>query len=208
VKVSAAVRQIAHVSGAEFTVCPSASGAVCGIGTLPTGQADELQASVKVARAAAAGNNVTLTATASGERAVSFHASASVLITAAPQSSPGAASPSPSPSLSLPAATVPALPGSLTTLPGTGSTVGNPVSLFPTVTPGTSATPNPTVTGPAGRHPRRINAAATSAILPLDPRLIGGQLAGLAVLAGAIAIAIARLSLRTPRPQNSKAADK
>jgi hypothetical protein len=37
--------------------------------------------------------------------------------------------------------------------------------------------------------------------VPLDARLIGGQLAGLAVLAGAVTIAIARLSLRTPKPQ-------
>jgi hypothetical protein len=93
-------------------------------------------------------------------------------------------------------------------VPGTGTTVGNPVNLFPTVTPGSSASPNPTSAVPGSRHPRRVNAAVASAILPLDPRLIGGQLAGLAVLAGAVAIAIARLSLRTPRPQNGKAADK
>ena len=41
-----------------------------------------------------------------------------------------------------------------------------------------------------------------SAILPLNSRLIGGQLAGLVVLATAIAIAITRLSLRTPRPHD------
>jgi hypothetical protein len=199
------VRQVAHVSGAEFTVCPSASGAVCHVGSLPTGQADELKASVKVADTAAAGKKVTLTATASGKRAVSFDAYASVLITAAPPSTPAPTSPS------TPAPTVPALPplpGSVTTVPGTGTTVGNPVNLFPTVTPGSSASPNPTSAVPGSRHPRRVNAAVASAILPLDPRLIGGQLAGLAVLAGAVAIAIARLSLRTPRPQNSKAADK
>jgi len=37
--------------------------------------------------------------------------------------------------------------------------------------------------------------------VPLDARLIGGQLAGLAVLAAAVTIAIARLSLRAPKPQ-------
>jgi len=42
-----------------------------------------------------------------------------------------------------------------------------------------------------------VDAAAT---VPLDSRLIGGQLAGLAVLAGAVMIAIARLSLRAPKP--------
>jgi hypothetical protein len=35
--------------------------------------------------------------------------------------------------------------------------------------------------------------------VPLDPRLIGGQLAGLAVLAAAITMVVARLSLRTPQ---------
>jgi hypothetical protein len=47
-----------------------------------------------------------------------------------------------------------------------------------------------------------VRAVTASATVPLDSRLIGGQLAGLAVLAGAIVIAIARLSLRTPRPQD------
>jgi hypothetical protein len=47
-----------------------------------------------------------------------------------------------------------------------------------------------------------------SATLPLNTRLIGGQLAGLAVLATAIAIAIARLSLRAPRPREGGDASK
>jgi hypothetical protein len=47
-----------------------------------------------------------------------------------------------------------------------------------------------------------------SATVPLDDRLIGGQLAGLAVLAGAVAMAIARLSLRTPKPPQDNASAK
>jgi len=43
-----------------------------------------------------------------------------------------------------------------------------------------------------------------SASFPLDTRLIGGQLVGLAVLAAAVTIAVARLSLRRPSPQHSK----
>ena len=46
-----------------------------------------------------------------------------------------------------------------------------------------------------------------SASFPLDKRLIGGQLIGLAVLAAAVTIAVARLSLRRPRPQHSKDPD-
>jgi hypothetical protein len=41
--------------------------------------------------------------------------------------------------------------------------------------------------------------------VPLDARLLGGQIAGLAVLAGAIAIAIARLSLRKQKVSDPNA---
>jgi hypothetical protein len=43
--------------------------------------------------------------------------------------------------------------------------------------------------------------------VPVDARLIGGQLAGLAVLAAAVTIAIARLSLRTSKPQDNASAN-
>jgi len=85
-----------------------------------------------------------------------------------------------------------------------GSSLGNPAGLFPTVSPA----PSPSSSGSIGFPPARKQAGRTSSaetassIVPLDPRLIGGQLAGLAVLAGAVAIAIARISLRRPRPQD------
>jgi hypothetical protein len=95
------------------------------------------------------------------------------------------------------------------TLPGIGTSPQNPASLFPTVSPAATSKPNSAgQAGQAGRRPHGINALTASATLPLDPRLIGGQLAGLAVLAGAIAIAIARLSLRSPRPQGGKSGGK
>ena len=197
------------MSAARFTVCPAASGSVCTIGALPTGQADELQATVKVERAASPGAKVTLTATATGTHASSFHASATMAIAAAP--APPAP---PAPSTATPPPTVPvtpalpAVPGSVGTLPGVGTSPQNPANLFPTVSPAASASPNSAGTAVTGRRPHRINALATSATLPLDPRLIGGQLAGLAVLAGAIAIAIARLSLRSPKPKGGKSAGK
>jgi hypothetical protein len=40
-----------------------------------------------------------------------------------------------------------------------------------------------------------------SAGLPLNVRLIGGQLVGMAILAAAITIAVARMSLRGQRPR-------
>jgi hypothetical protein len=206
VSVSAVVGRLAHVSAAKFTVCPAAKGTACKVGNLPVGQADELQASVKVASSAAVGKKITLTATATGKNAISFHAAASLLIAAAPRVTPTPSrtptgSVPPIPSLPLPP--LPALPGGVS-LPGTGAT--NPVNLFPTVSPG-PATPTPAATGSSSGRAHHVNAVPASATVPLDPRLIGGQLAGLAVLAGAIVIAIARLSLRAPKPQNSKAAD-
>ena len=125
------------------------------------------------------------------------------------------AAPAPSePSTATPPPTVPvtpalpAVPGSVGTLPGVGTSPQNPANLFPTVSPAASASPNSAGTAANGRRPHRINALAASATLPLDPRLIGGQLAGLAVLAGAIVIAIVRLSLRSPKPQGAKSAGK
>jgi len=44
--------------------------------------------------------------------------------------------------------------------------------------------------------------------VPLDTRLLGGQIAGLAVLAAAIAIAIARLSLRRQKAGDPNLAPK
>jgi hypothetical protein len=204
--VKAVVDHVAHVSAARFTVCPAASGSVCTIGALPTGQADELQAAVKVASAASPGAKVTLTATATGTHASSFHAAATMVIAAAPSSSRPSSS-TPPPAIPVTPA-LPAVPGNVGTLPGIGTSPQNPAGLFPTVSPGPSANPNSAGTGLAGRRPHHINALAASATLPLDPRLIGGQLAGLAVLAGAIAIAIARLSLRSPKPQGGKSAAK
>ncbi len=208
VTVKAAVGHVAHVSAARFTVCPTARGSVCTIGALPTGQADELQAAVKVASAASPGAKVTLTATASGTHASSFHAAATMVIAAPPSSPAPSGSTPPALPVTPPLPVTPALPAvpNVGTLPGIGTSAQNPASLFPTVSPSASATPNSAGTGPAARRQHRVNAVATSATLPLDPRLIGGQLAGLAVLAGAIAIAIARLSLRSPKPQAGKSA--
>lgn len=94
--------------------------------------------------------------------------------------------------------TVPGLPGATVTPPG------DITSLFPVVTP------SPTPQGARARKRRFTKAISTASSLPLDSRLIGGQLAGLAVLAAAITMVVARLSLRTPQlasaPQPGQAA--
>jgi len=50
---------------------------------------------------------------------------------------------------------------------------------------------------------RSIAARDVSAGLPLNVRLIGGQLVGLTILAAAVTIAVARLSLRKQRPRRT-----
>jgi hypothetical protein len=64
-----------------------------------------------------------------------------------------------------------------------------------------SPSPSASGTAAAGSHGRSTKTIDLSAGLPLDVRLIGGQVIGLAVLAAAVTIAVARLSLRRqPQP--------
>jgi hypothetical protein len=186
---------VRHVKAPHFTVCPHSTSSACPIGSLPAGQADELQATAWVQHSAVNGEQVQLTATARGTATHSYHASGSVVVA-------GGASPTPTPSTSLPPVSTTLPP--VTLPPGSGGLGGNPVGLFPTVSPD----PSPSSGGlgfPPTRKATHARAETVAGIVPLDPRLIGGQLAGLAVLAGAIAIAIARLSLRKPRPQDGPA---
>jgi len=196
VTVDAAIRHVKRVGAPRFTVCPNSSGATCVLGDLPRGRADELQARVKVHKAAHPGRRVRLTATANAKGATTVRAAGSVKIvsTRAP-ASPAPASPTPS------APPVPALPP-VPLAPAASAGATSPAGLFPTVSPQPSTSP-PSGGAVLGRkHSRAIKATPAADTLPLNPRLIGGQLAGLVVLAVAITIAIARLSLRPQRPQD------
>jgi hypothetical protein len=178
-----------HVGTPTFTICPDPGSATCAVGTLPVGQAAELQASVPVEAAATAGDRARISADATATGALSFKGTASDLVVA-------------------PATTIPSSPVTLppgTTLPaisGTGVSPTDPSGLFPTV----QASPAPSTSSPGlpSAKPRAdLHAADAAATVPVDDRLIGGQLAGLAVLAGAVTIAIARLSLRPAKPQDT-----
>jgi hypothetical protein len=180
-----------YVGAPTFTVCPAPNTATCPVGDLPVGQAAELQVSVPVRSAAKVGGHVHISAKATASGAHSFTATASDVVvgssTVIPSSSAPASLP---PGVSLPA------------ISGTGVSPTDPSGLFPTV----QATPAPS-TGSVGlpsAKPRAVlHAADAASTVPVDARLIGGQLAGLAVLAGAVTMAIARLSLRSPKPQDS-----
>jgi hypothetical protein len=177
----------AHVSGhavlaPRFTLCPTRHAKACSIGSLPADQAVELLVKVQIGAKATVGEQVTLTVNVQGATLSPAEAAITALVSET--------SPSPTPTSSLP--TLP--PVTLPPLPGSTVTPGNLSGLFPVVTPSPSPTPSP------GRHRRRrTDAIPTASTLPFDPRLIGGQLAGLAVLAAAITMVVARLSLRTPQ---------
>lgn len=196
-----------------FTVCPAASKQSCTVGGILKGNSDELQATVTIPGGTSAGKPATLSAAAkSSDATAPSPASASVSVAAAsspsPSGSPAPSTPAVSPAgvgASLQAGILPTVPGStaaaatLPELPSPQSSVG---SLFPTVAPGTSAHPSPySATLPNARNVRVADAAAT---FPFGTRLIGGEIAGLAVLAAALAIGIVRFSLRRPRPQHGK----
>ncbi len=195
--VTVKVAYAEYVGSPRFSVCPAARREQCKLGDLPTGQADELQVGVKVQAKAALGEQVQLTAKASAKGAKSFDGSATDMVVA---SSTGGTTTTPTTPVTLP-------PTSLPPISGTGVSSGNPSSLFPTVGPAPSSSPSagPGSLGlPQVKPKKTVHVADVAATVPLDPRLIGGQLAGLAVLAGAVVIAIARLSLRTPKPGDDK----
>ena len=182
-----ATRHTFHVCGRDRVAqlptsrgaCPQPRGDVCTVGDLPTSQSDEIVAGARVRDAASAGEKITLTATAKASGATSFHASATIGV-AASKSSSSSDSDSDSGSVpplpTVPGSTLPALPSGAFTSPT------DPSGLFPTVSPSTS--PSAT-SGQAKKDPKQSDATTVSASLPLDSRLIGGQLAGLVLLASA-----------------------
>jgi hypothetical protein len=199
VTVRVAVKSAAGVHTPAFTVCPVAKGTACSVGSIAVGQADELQVSVRVGKQAAMGEQVQLTARASATKALSYTDSAADVVAARPAASP---------TTTTPAGGVTLPPVTLPPLSGTGVSASDPSGLFPTVGPA----PSPSTSAPLGLPPvkphKTIRVADAAATVPLDSRLIGGQLAGLAVLIGAVVLAIARLSLRTPKPAEDKSAAK
>jgi hypothetical protein len=192
--VTVRIKKVADVAAPTFSVCSQPSGDVCTVGDLLTSQSEELVAGAKVGTSASAGEKVTLTATVRASKATSFHAKATIDVVASASTSgstSGSTSTSGNAGDTLPGTSVSTPPdGGLTSPVDT-----NPAGLFPTVSPTSGK-------AKARKNQTANDAAIVSSTLPLDSRLIGGQLAGLAVLAAAIAIAIVRLSLRTERPHD------
>jgi hypothetical protein len=193
-RVTASVAGSGHaLATPRYALCPLASNTTCSIGSLPPNQALELLVTDRIGAAASAGEQVTLTVTV--QAAGLSPAEAAVTVAVGQVNS----TPTPTPTIqpTLPAAGFPQGP-STTLLPGSLT------NLFPVVTPQPAAPPTTAAVAP--RRARKVTITPTASSLPLDPRLIGGQLAGLAVLAAAVTMVIARLSLRTPQAASSSAA--
>lgn len=173
-----------------FSVCVPSGKSDCTVSGLSAG----LKAQVQAQQAAPARptKSFTVTATATSAQA-SNTATASATVDIKPKNQP-----SPTPTSNPNAGnggTLPPAAGlpSGTTIPGLGTQPsGDLGSAFPQVSP-TAGAPG---TATAGQHGHTTHTIDLSAGLPLTVRLIGGQVIGLAVLAAAVTIAVARLSLR------------
>ncbi len=173
------------VGAPTFTLCPKANLTTCTIGNMPAKQAFEMLIKAPIGTTAATGEQVTLTLTiqggglSPGVAAIAFLVGQSTL-TPVPTNQGTPLSPIAFPTIS-----------SSTVAPS------NLSGLFPVITP--SSGPGSSPAASSSGH-KVVNATSVASTLPLDPRLIGGQLAGLAVLAAALTMVVARLSLRTPVP--------
>jgi hypothetical protein len=161
---------------------------------LTAGQHVEVQAQLTASDAASSSTTLTVSAT-SAQAINSASATATVQVNPAPSPSP---SPTPTPNAGNGGTLPPVgLPGNNNTFPGVTNPAGNLGSAFPTVSP------SPNAASAQVRHQRRIRTTDISAGLPLTVRLIGGQVIGLAILAAAVTIAVARLSLRRQPSRHS-----
>ena len=184
----------------RFSACRSASGATCTLGTLAADQADELLATVAVPNTAKTGQHATLTVAAKATGATAATpASASALISTTTTISPTAAAGLGGVGTTLAAGLPPLTPAGVASsaaLPFLPGPTTDPGGLFPTVAPAASAS--------SAANARGVPVTVASDSFPLSTRLLGGQVLGLAVLAAALVIAIARMSLREPRRQHGK----
>jgi hypothetical protein len=184
-----------------FSVCEPTGGTSCSVSGLKAGHHVEVQAKLTAAKDLA-GRHVTLTVTATSHQA-SNAATATDKGTVKSKSSKSKDSSNSSTTTSGNAGnggTLPAgsLPGG-TSFPGESNPTGNLGSAFPQVSPSPGVSPTPS----QSQHQHQVAVTDLSAGLPLDVRLIGGQVIGLAILAAAVTIAVARLSLRKQPSRHS-----
>jgi len=185
--------------------CGSHDGtALCDLGAVDVKAAKrELQAQVAVPVAATTVTSVRLTVTASAAHLPKKpKVSATVKVTAPPRGAVVPASVGPPVLGTTPLSVgdlpfLPFLPGSTLT-PG-----GNAAGLFPTLTPGT----DPPAGKPTGQKGSTTTPVANTFALSQGASVVGGQVAGLGVLALGLVLAVTKLSVRRKRPARASAAE-
>ena len=185
-----------------FTVCEPAGGSKCTVSGLKAGDHVETQAKLRAAKDLA-GRDITLTVTATSAQA-SNSATATDKIEVSKPKKKHHSSPTPTPTYN-PYAGYGSYPGG--TNPYSSGGVSNPYgnlgSALPPVSPSPGVSPSTAAGQQQQQQQHQTEVTDLSAGLPLDVRLIGGQVIGLAILAAAITIAVARLSLRKQPAKHS-----
>ena len=176
----------------SFTVCEPAGTATCKVSGLSGGAHVEAQAKLRAAKDLA-GRDIKLSVTATSDQAANT-ATASDKIEVAAKKKHSSPTPTPTPTNAGTGDGGALPPGDNGSYPGVSNPnpTGNLGSEFPQVSPSPNAAPS----APQQKDKHQVNVTDLSAGLPLDVRLIGGQVVGLAILAAAVTIAVARLSLR------------
>jgi hypothetical protein len=183
----------------SFSVCQPTGGTTCSVSGLQAGDHVETQARLYAAKDLA-GRDITLTVTATSHQAANKASATDKIEVAKRSRKHSSSSPTPTPNAGDGAGYPPAsYPGGNAGYPGVTNPTGNLGSDFPQVSPSPNISP---ATSPSRRQ-HQIEVTDLSAGLPLDVRLIGGQVVGLAILAAAVTIAVARLSLRRQPAKHS-----
>jgi hypothetical protein len=186
-----------------FTVCQATGTSKCTVSGLNAGQAIQSQAKLRAFQALA-GRHITVTVSATSKQATNTATASDKITVASTDSSP---TPTPTPTNNgagdggaLPNTGLPAGSGSFAGASNPYSSGGSLASSFPQVSPSPNAAPS---TAKQQQQQHRAQLTDLSASLPLTVRLIGGQAIGLAILAAAVTIAVARFSLRRQPPRHS-----
>ncbi len=182
VQATASVRT-QTMTAPRFALCPgrrttTSKVGTCTISTLRANKTLKLTIAARIRKKVTAGTQATLTIAVAAPGVSQAKTSITAVV--------GHSAPSPTP------VTPSTSTATLSPLPGTTVTPNNLSGLFPVVTPA----PSPSQPGVRRRPGRSAGLTTTAAGQPIGSRLIGAQLVGLVVLAVAVILAIARLSLR------------
>jgi hypothetical protein len=175
----------------SFTVCEPTGKTTCKVSGLTAGAHVEAQVKLRAAKDLA-GRDIKLSVTATSDQATNTATTSDKIEVASKKKQHSTPTPTPTNPGTGYGYTPPAGDGGAYPGVSNPNPTGNLGSEFPQVSPSPNAAPS----APGHKDQHQVNVTDLSAGLPLDVRLIGGQVVGLAILAAAVTIAIARLSLR------------